>query len=174
MIRRQYHPVSIALHWLMFVLFALALACIELRDWTSKDSIWHTLLRNWHVDAGILVLLFALVRIGARVGLGGPAAIGSPLQAKLAHALHGLLYLLMLLLPLTGIAFSQMGGRSVALFGWGLPQLLAPDPVLRGTVKEFHELLGNSVYFLVGAHALAALWHHLVLKDETLKRMRFK
>jgi cytochrome b561 len=174
MIRRQYHPLSIALHWLMFVLFAVALACIELRGWSGKESPWHTWLRNWHIDAGLLVLLFAVVRIGARLRLGGPQAIGSPLQAKLAHALHGLLYLVMLLLPLTGIVFSQMGGRSVELFGWALPQLVSPDPALRGVVKELHELLGNAVYFLVGAHALAALWHHFVLKDETLNRMRFK
>jgi superoxide oxidase len=174
MIRRTYHPLSVTLHWLMFILFVVALSCIELRGWTTKASPWHNLLRNWHVDAGLLVLLFALVRVGARVGLGAPQTIGSPIQVKLAHALHGLLYLVMFLLPITGVAFSQMGGRSVALFGWVLPQLVGPDPVLRATVKDVHELLGNAVYFLVGAHALAALWHHFVLKDETLNHMRFK
>lgn len=172
--RNAYHPLSISLHWLMFLLFATALACIELRGITTKASPWHGTLRSWHIDAGLLVLLFAVVRVAARLGFGAPAVLGAGIQVKLAHALHGVLYLVMFLLPITGVVFSQAGGRDVALFGWTLPHLVAADPVLRGSVKEVHEFLGNAVYFLVGAHALAALWHHFVLKDETLLRMRFK
>jgi cytochrome b561 len=173
MIRRQYHPISIALHWLLFLLFAVALSCIELRGWTAKSSPWHNLLRSWHIDAGLLVVLFAIVRVGARLRFGSPEVIGTALQAKGVHALHGLLYLLMFLLPITGVLFTQMGGRDVALFGWVLPHFVAPNPGLRAQIKDFHELMGNAVYFLVGVHALAALWHHFVLKDETLLRMRF-
>jgi len=158
---------------LLFVLFAVALTCIELRGWIPKGSPWRNLLRSWHIDAGLLVVLFAIVRVGARLGFGAPEVIGSRLQAKGVHALHGLLYLLMFLLPVTGIVFSQMGGREVALFGWTLPHMFAPDPGLRAQIKDFHELMGNAVYLLVGVHALAALWHHFVLKDETLMRMRF-
>lgn len=174
MIRRRYHPASISLHWLMFLLFAIALSCIELRGFTAKGTPLRDLLRNWHVDAGLLVLIFAFVRIAARIGFGGPAPLGQPLQAKAASALHGVLYLVMFLLPITGMVFVQAGGRDVALFGMTLPHLVAADPALRGTVKEVHEFLGNSVYFLVGVHALAALWHHFVVKDETLLRMTLR
>lgn len=174
MIRRRYHPVSISLHWLMFALFAIALSCIELRDFYEKGMPMRDLLRNWHIDAGLLILLSAVVRVTARIGLGGPRPIGSPLQAKAASALHGLLYLIMFMLPISGIVFVQAGGREVALFGMTLPHWVAADPALRGTVKEVHEFLGNAVYFLVGVHALAALLHHFVHKDETLLRMTFR
>ena len=172
--RRDYHPVSIALHWLMFLLFAAALLFIELRGNVPKGSPLRDVLRGWHVDAGLLVLLFAFVRVGSRVGFGGPKPIGPRLQAAAASALHGVLYLVMFLLPITGVVFSQAGGHDVALFGWTLPHLVAPNPALRASVRDVHELLGNAVYFLVGIHALAALWHHFVVKDETLRRMTFK
>ncbi|BEV71950.1 MULTISPECIES: cytochrome b [unclassified Paludibacterium] len=174
MVRQNYHPASIVLHWLMFLLFAAALLFIEMRDWWPKGTPMRDLLRSSHIDAGLLVLLFAVVRVASRISLGGPAPIGPRLQTAAASALHGLLYLVMFLLPITGVVFSQAGGREVALFGWALPHLVNPDPALRGTVKEVHEFLGNAVYFLVGVHALAALWHHVVLKDETLLRMTFR
>jgi cytochrome b561 len=174
MIRRRYHPLSISLHWLMFLLFAAALTCIELRGQFPKGAPWRDVLRNWHVDAGLLVLIFAVLRVAARIGFGGPKPIGQPLQAKAASALHGVLYLVMFLLPVTGIVFVQAGGRDVALFGMTLPHFIAADPGLRGVVKAVHEFLGNAVYFLVGAHMLAALWHHFVVRDETLLRMTFR
>ncbi|TDR73611.1 cytochrome b [Paludibacterium purpuratum] len=174
MVRRHYHPASIALHWLVFLLFAAALLFIELRGNVPKGAPLRDLLRNWHIDAGLLLLLFAFVRVGARLGFGGPKPLGARAQAAAASALHGLLYLVMFLLPITGVVFSQAGGRDVALFGWILPHLVAPDPALRASVRDVHELLGNAVYFLVGIHVLAALWHHVMLKDDTLRRMTFK
>jgi cytochrome b561 len=37
-----------------------------------------------------------------------------------------------------------------------------------------HSIQGNTLYFLIGMHVLAALWHHYVLKDSALKRMRWR
>jgi cytochrome b561 len=174
MIRRHYHPLSIGLHWLMFLLFATALACVEIHDWLPKGNALRDQVIVWHKDAGLLVLLFALVRISARLGLGVPVINGAPLQVRMAHGLHALLYLVMFLLPLSGVVFTQAGGHTVEFFGRVLPQWIAPNPGLRHWLRELHGLMGNAVYFLVGVHVLAALWHQLILKDDTLGRMRFK
>ncbi|WP_028535533.1 cytochrome b [Paludibacterium yongneupense] len=174
MSRSSYHPLSIVLHWLMFLLFAAALLFIELRGTIPRETgqALRDQLRNWHISVGILVLLAAVIRLGVRWRVGVPAAIvSSPLQDKAAALVHLALYLVMFLLPVTGIVFSQAGGRDVALFGWTLPVLVGHDPSLRGAVKAVHELLGNAVYFLVGLHVVGALWHHLVVKDDTLRRM---
>lgn len=172
MVKAEYRKVSVWLHWLIFLLFVIALTCIELRGMISHDSAWRAPLRNWHIDAGLLVFLFALWRITARLRYGGPKPIGARWQAAAASALHGVLYLVMFLLPITGILFSQAGGRDVALFGWHVPVLIGADPDVARQIKAIHEFLGNSVYYLVGLHILAALWHHFVLKDETLRRMK--
>jgi cytochrome b561 len=49
--------------------------------------------------------------------------------------------------------------------------MISPNPEIKDVFKEAHEWLGNAIFFLVGIHALAALWHHYVLKDDTLRRM---
>lgn len=172
--RNTYHPLSIALHWLMFLLFAAALLFIEVRGTIPRATgqALRDQLRDWHVDAGILVLLFAAIRLAVRAGAGVPGAVvTSLLQEKAAQLVHLALYLVMFLLPVTGILFSQAGGHDVALFGCHLPTLIGNHPELRGPVRSVHELLGNAVYFLVGIHILGALWHHFIVKDDTLRRM---
>jgi cytochrome b561 len=172
--RSNYHPLSIGLHWLMFLFFAAALLFIELRGSIPRETgqALRDQLRNWHVSVGLLVLLSAAIRLIVRLRAGVPEAIvSSPLQDKAAQLVHLALYLVMFLLPISGIVFSQAGGRDVAFFGWTLPALVGHDPALRGPVKAVHELLGNAVYFLVGLHVVGALWHHLVVKDDTLRRM---
>lgn len=63
------------------------------------------------------------------------------------------------------------GGKSWPLLGWPMPQWVTPDPVMRKLVKTVHETLANIGYFIIGAHALAALYHHYLRKDDTLRRM---
>ncbi|GGY21736.1 cytochrome b [Paludibacterium paludis] len=177
MSKSHYHPLSIGLHWLMFILFVIALAAIEIRGYVPKDAgaEFRAQLRQWHILSGLFVFVLVWLRIAVKLRFGAPPILGeSAWQVRAAHALHGLLYLVMILLPVTGVVFSQAGGREIGVFGVVLPMMVSPDPELRALVKNVHELLGNAVYFLVGLHAVAALWHHFVLKDDTLRRMRFK
>lgn len=169
-----YRKTQIALHWLMFILFVIALATIEYRGTVPKETgqALRDTLRGIHISAGLLVLVLALVRFEERIRLGTPPVLGDAgWQVASAHLLHWALYALMFALPITGIIFSQAGGRSVAFFGLELPTLIAQNQDLRNSVREVHETLGNAVYFLVGLHVLASLWHHYVVKDDTLRRM---
>ncbi|MBC7636964.1 MAG: cytochrome b/b6 domain-containing protein [Acetobacteraceae bacterium] len=52
-----------------------------------------------------------------------------------------------------------------------LPPLVAPDKAFADQLKEIHETLATTGYFLIGAHALAGLFHHYIAKDDTLRRM---
>lgn len=170
----EYRRSQILLHWLMFILFAVALIAIEWREGVPKDEqALRNTLRAVHISAGLLVFLLAFVRLGIRLTAGAPAILGdAPWQRASAHLLHWALYLIMFALPISGVVFSQAGGREVAFFGIALPQMIAQNPDLRSVVKEFHEFIGNAVYWLVGIHVLASLWHHIVLKDDTLLRIR--
>ncbi|MBS1209417.1 MAG: cytochrome b [Proteobacteria bacterium] len=170
----QYKKLQIALHWVMFLLFAIALATIEYREGVPKETgqALRDTLRAIHISAGLLVFILAFVRIEERIRVGIPATLGNARwQIASAHLLHLALYIVMFALPITGVVFSQAGGRTVAFFGWELPQMLAQDPALRKSVKEVHEFLGNAVYVLVGLHVAASLWHHFIVKDDTLRRM---
>jgi cytochrome b561 len=63
------------------------------------------------------------------------------------------------------------GGKPIPFFGVQMPALLAENKDLAGQLKEVHETVGTIGYFLIGAHALAALFHHFITRDNTLVRM---
>ena len=168
----RYHPTTVFFHWLIFVLFAAALAFIEYRGYLPKGDLLKKSLRNWHMLAGQLAFLFVLFRVVARLRFAAPAAVSGPRwQALSAKAVHGLLYAVMFALPISGVLFTQAGGREVEFFGWVWPTLIAPDAGLKASIKDLHGLFGNAVYFLVGLHVLGALWHQWVLKEAVLNRM---
>lgn len=56
-------------------------------------------------------------------------------------------------------------------YGWEMPVLLAKDVPLSKQIKAIHELLGNVGYALIGLYAAAALWHHYITRDNTLRLM---
>jgi cytochrome b561 len=168
----RYHPASIYLHWIIFALFVVALASIEYRGELPRSDPMRDTLRNVHMTAGQLVLVFFVLRAAIRLRFGAPSPLPAPRwQIGAAHLVHALLYLLMIALPVTGVLFNQAGGRDISFFGWILPQFIGVDRALRGNIKEVHEALGNAVYFIVGLHALAALFHHYLMKDGALRRM---
>lgn len=171
----QYRRSQVALHWIMFILFAIALIAIGYRETVPKDGgqALRDTLRSIHITAGLSVFVLAFIRLGTRLVAGVPPILGdSRLQRAAAEIMHWVLYGVMFALPITGIVFSQAGGRTVAFLGLALPQMIAPDPELRSMVREIHEFLGGAVYVLVGLHAAGALWHHFIVKDDTLRRMK--
>lgn len=169
---QRYHPVSAAIHWLMFLLIATALAAIEVRGNLPKTDTLRDTLKNLHMLAGQLVLLFLLFRLAARLAFAAPRELpGARWQIASAHAVHAILYLMMLALPLSGIVLYQSGGKDVSFFGILLPHIVAADKSLHGNVHEVHEFLGNAIYFVVGLHILAAVWHHFIKRDATVLRM---
>ncbi|WP_343212439.1 cytochrome b/b6 domain-containing protein [Arenimonas sp.] len=48
---------------------------------------------------------------------------------------------------------------------------MAPDAALAARLEDLHELLGTAFYYVVGLHVAAALYHHFVRRDDTLRRM---
>lgn len=89
----------------------------------------------------------------------------------LAAAVHLALYAIMIAMPILGWLALSADGKSVALIGLQLPALIAPNEALAGQFEEVHETLGTVGYWLVGAHAAAALFHHYVLRDGVMRRM---
>jgi len=158
-------------HWLIFLLVALAWLSIEVRGPKGTDS--RVFWSNVHFWAGSLVLTFASLRLVWRLWSGAPAEIDSNrLLAFLSRLVHLLLYLFIFVQPLLGILMINAAGRPVMLQGLNLQiTLTGADPIAREIFKHAHELIGNVFYWVVGVHALAAIAHHFVLRDNTLRRM---
>jgi cytochrome b561 len=170
------HPRAIRwLHWLTFVLVAGAYLLIELKGLAARGTPLRELLKQAHFWSGIgvLALLLPRVWIRARSQATVAPATADAWPRRIAALTHATLYGFLLVQPLLGLASLELAGGTLALpGGGGLPSLIAqPDRDLAHTLEEIHETLGNVFYAVIGLHIGAALWHHFVRRDDTLRRM---
>jgi cytochrome b561 len=93
-------------------------------------------------------------------------------QRRAAHAGHGLLYLLLLAVPLAGWIYSNATGYRVVYLGkLPLPNLVARDKDLAADWLQVHHLLAWTLAVVIGLHVLAALHHQFIVRDNTMRRM---
>ena len=93
-------------------------------------------------------------------------------QQGAAEWMHGLLYALILFIPITGWALSSAAGVPVVWWGvWKLPSLLPASPPLAHLLALVHATLNYTLAGLVGLHAAAALKHQFIDRDGVLSRM---
>lgn len=169
----RYGSLSIALHWVMVLLMAGVYACIELREWYPKGSAPREALKTWHFMLGLSVFALVWVRLAVfRLRPAPPIHPEPPRwQMLLAKLMHVALYGLMIAMPLMGWVLLSAGGKPIPFFGLELPPLVAESRNLSWQLKDWHETGGQIGYFLIGLHAAAALYHHHVVRDDTLRRM---
>jgi superoxide oxidase len=168
-----YAPAAIALHWIMALLIAAVFTAIELKGYYPKGSETRSLLGSIHMMLGITVLLLVIVRIGIRTSNSAPPIVPTPAlwQTALARLMHLTLYAAMIGMPLLGWTMVSAGGHSVPFYGLSLPPIIGTDKALAHNLEEIHEFIGNALYYVIGLHAVAALAHHYLFRDNTLVRM---
>lgn len=128
-----------------------------------------------HKSFGLLVFVAALVRIVWRFREGFPPAAGAhrPLECHAALVLHLFLIAATVAMPLSGIGRSLAYARPVNLFGWPvIPQLFdRKNERLYDVCAGLHDWLALIIVGCLVLHVAAALKHHLVDRDESLRRM---
>jgi len=169
----RYGTLSIAMHWLMFLLLVAVFACMELRELYPKGSDTREALKSWHFTLGLTVFALVWLRLALRLFQVVPAILPQPVrwQALLAKLVHLALYAFMLGMPVLGWLILSGEGKPVPFYGLELPALIAENEALAEDIEEIHTTIGELGYYLIGLHAVAALFHHYFLKDNTLKRM---
>ncbi|MEO8669874.1 MAG: cytochrome b [Tahibacter sp.] len=162
-----------SLHWLMAILIVV-LGIVGLYMAGLPNSPDKIRIYAIHKSVGLTVLALAILRLLWRLGNRRPTDLPMPAwQAWSAHAVHGLLYVLMFALPLSGWLYNSASGYPLQWF-WTvqLPSLTGgADPALKPIAHAIHEWGFYVLGALVIAHAGAALRHHFVDRDETLLRM---
>ena len=169
----RYNALSIGLHWLMLLLLIAVYATIELREIFPKGSDPRELIKTWHFMLGLSVLALALLRLLVNITRPAPEITPEPprWQKWLSKLMHLALYALMIGMPLAGWLILSAAGKPIPFFGLQLPALIAESKSSAGLIKEIHETVGTAGYFLIGLHAAAALYHHYLVRDNTLLRM---
>ncbi|MCG5249421.1 cytochrome b [Methylorubrum extorquens] len=178
---RRYTVVAILLHWTS-ALCVLALIGMGLTmTHAGLAPMRQFQLYQWHKSVGITVLALTVLRVLWRLTHRPPAhPAGMPAREhRAAGAAHGLLYLLLVGLPLTGWAVVSLSPFNIPTVLYGLvpwPHLplawLVPDKAAaEGVLKLVHAYGAWLLTALLTLHVAAALRHHLILRDDVLRRM---
>jgi len=168
-----YTAVAKLLHWGMAVIILglLALGFVMTDMPLSPEKLQYY---SWHKWAGVTVFVLVWLRLVWRV-MNPPPAYPTTMPRTVqivAHLGHAALYGLMLVIPLSGWLLSSAKGVQTVWFGvLPLPDLLEKDKELGHLLHEVHEALNFVLLFLLAGHVAAALKHHIMDKDDILKRM---
>ncbi|MDG2518371.1 cytochrome b [Lysobacter soli] len=156
------------IHWLSVALLAAAYISAD----SAEGHSWAGM--NWHVLAGLGVLLMVVPRLMARLWAHeAPRLQSSLIERVFARTVHLALLLFMVVQPLIGLLITWAEGDPliVPLLGWEIPPLLIVGDRGGEALEELHEVIGNVFYGVIGLHVLAALWHQFVRRDDILRRM---
>lgn len=167
-----HRPSLVWLHWLMLLMIAMVYISMECREVFDKGTLGRMIMLSIHYLLGLLIMVLALFRLLMWLRA---AKIQTPdygvFQKISAKMMFFALYALMIVMPLLGWASLDAYGVKITIVGSILPILFEPNEVLAHQISDIHTTFGNVGYFLIVCHAIAALFHHFVKRDDTLKRM---
>jgi len=168
----NYDRVAISLHWLTALLVLFQFVSSITWDYFSRDTA--KALQSVHISLGVVLTAVIIVRIIWRLIPGHQrASLGLGWVQLASKGVHYLLYLLLVAQAALGFGFRWAQGHPVSFFGlFDIPGPYgALDKATRHTLHDLHEKIGWGIMIIALGHALAALYHHYVVKDRVLQRM---
>jgi cytochrome b561 len=168
----SYDKVAIVLHWTTALLVLIQFALAETWDGFAKPT--QEGMQSLHVSFGMLLAVVVVARLAWRLIPGHQVSSLEVGWVRIASkGVHYLLYALLVAQAGLGFAFRWAQGHPVGFFGlFGIPGPYGEiDKATRHPLLEFHEKIGWAIVIIALGHALAALYHHYVLKDRVLDRM---
>jgi len=170
---QRYTSVAIALHWLIA---AVILGTFVLGQYMTSLQLSPAKLKlySYHKWIGVTIFLLVLARLAWRLAHRPPAPPASmpAWQHSAAGIAHFFLYALTMAIPISGWLMSSASGFQVVYLGMvPIPDVLAKNKEMAEQLKELHEALNWLMVLVVALHVAAALKHHLVDRDDVLRRM---
>ncbi|OTA14861.1 cytochrome b [Xenorhabdus vietnamensis] len=170
----RFGHISILIHWLValavYGMFALGLWMVTL----SYYDTWYHRAPELHKSIGILVFFVMIIRLMWRFISPPPNPLTSygqftRISSKLAHFA---LYIVLFGILVSGYLISTADGESISIFGWfDIPATLTEQGIQADTAGIIHLYFAWIAVVLSLLHGLAALKHHFIDRDITLKRM---
>lgn len=167
----NYDSIAIAFHWATALLVLMQFGLSQL--WGLFDRPAHHLMVVAHMSFGIILTTVIVGRIVWRFMPGHQmSAIGAGWAVIAAKVVHYFLYALLASEAVLGFLLRWSGGEAMSFLGLSIGSPFAPfSKAAHHQVGELHENIGWAIIILAVGHALAALYHHYVLKDRVLLRM---
>jgi cytochrome b561 len=170
----RYGTVPQVLHWLTAILVICGFLLGQFGDDLPKGNAQDIGLFV-HMTLGQCVVVLLIARLVWRVANRPPPPEPTPLGRLVAWAArlsHFTLYALLLVVPFLGIIVQLKRGHALPVLGfWEFQSPWPADRNIAKTILGFHGWLADALLILAGMHAGAALVHHYVWRDLTLRRM---
>jgi cytochrome b561 len=169
----RYDAISMTLHWVSALIVLSMFATGWTRSLASSAST-ALLVLTIHRSTGVLLWTLTLARLVWKLGRATQPPLPTsipPSQRLVARLNEWLLYGLLLAQPASGLGFSVAIGKSFVLMGWRVPILMERDPSWMSRFESVHEACGVAMAVLVGVHAIAAIHHHFIKRDNVLRAM---
>lgn len=170
----NYDSVSKAIHWLMAIAIPLDWVIAIAREGAAKEI--RPTYMFYHKSLGLLIVALLVLRVLWRVTHTAPETEKTPFEpwaGLAAKAGHGVLYLLMIMVPVGGMMASFASARTLPFFGlFEIAGPWAEKQAFAGQIGEMHEAFAHLLLIVAFAHAVIGILHHVVLKDRTLMKMR--
>ncbi|MBR9875906.1 MAG: cytochrome b [Vibrionaceae bacterium] len=169
---KNYNLLTRVMHWLSAIfiigLFAVGLWMVDL----SYYSEWYQTAPHYHRSVGILLAIVTLFRIVWKRMSATPKVEGKPHEIITANLAHSLMYLLLVTIFVSGYLISTSDGRGIEVFEWfTVPSAGELFPNQSDLAGEIHFYAAWALVLIAGLHAVAALKHHFIDKDNTLRKM---
>jgi cytochrome b561 len=193
----RYTKTAVILHWLIAIfiiaMFGLGWFMADLPKDAPKQTVFDLFdlgMFNWtmseevsprnfyfnlHKSIGVTIFALIILRILWRITHKPPAMLTSykAWERKLATATHHLLYIFMIILPLSGVLMTLNGKYGLKWFGLDFLSGTDNKP-MREFYQSAHEIIGLIILAILALHVIGALKHKFIDKDDTLKRMSLK
>lgn len=169
----QYGGVAKSFHWVI-ALLVIGMLCVGLYMTGLDLSPQKLQIYGLHKSVGITILVLVSMRLLWRLMNAHPIALPNhqKWEKVLAKVIHGLLYVALFLMPLSGWIMSSAKGFSVSVFGlFTLPDLVRPSEELAKNAVQVHEIIAYTMIVMIGLHFAGAMKHHVIDRDSTLRRM---
>ena len=171
--RTSFDGVTIAFHWATLIL-VLGLLTTALLHAKSHDDATKAVLLQIHRSFGVTVWTTTALRLAWRMTNAQlpPFAVDmGNLHRHLVQKSEYCLYALLVIQPLSGLGATITRGRAFDLFWWHIPSLMQHYPTLQTAFFRGHRIGAWTLILLITGHAINALVHHFVLRDDLLRRM---
>ncbi|MBI3102365.1 MAG: cytochrome b [Burkholderiales bacterium] len=169
----RYDRFTVLLHWSMAILIAAQIALgFWMVDLPKDDSGIRASRFNLHKSIGMVLLILAVLRsiwLALRPAMAATATGWMDRSARIAH---GALYVLMVLVPLSGFLGSAFSKYPIRFFGFPLPRIADPWNAAKDLCSDVHQLSSYALTAMVVVHLMAFAYHQFVLKDRLILRMR--
>ncbi len=172
--KNNYGLIAILLHWLMaIIIIGLFVIGKIMHDMDYYDPNYHVF-PWWHKSFGLLIVVLFVFRLIWKLKNPKVSQIqsGKAIELKLAKIAHALMYLLILICCVSGVMISTAEGAGIEFFGWfDIPAFIANGEPQADLAGEIHEISTLALIVLAAMHFLAAIKHHFINRNDTLKRM---